>query len=334
MSRPSETISIGYVHSEPVITRGTPGTGTNRYGFEGGRALKLEDGYHIFTTEMAGNPIWAKTRLAHWHGTTRESWKRVGTVFESSGDFTGSDTRACLWSPMPTYDTELERWVLTYVCYRSKPNTPASWYRNYDGRIALAVSQSPGRGGIAGPYHEKEIVLAPGEHSAAWEGTMGIDSFYPFRTEGGWLAWYGSSPESNGLASAPSLHGPWSRLSVEGPVTRHTENPVVDRLDDGRYIAVFDGCGSHRKMGYMLSPDGLVWSAPRFFDFDGREEKWWALSRTPLGVIHETDGSFTVFFTAYNRNFYETAGIWAADSDDVFDGYFASVGYFTIPVVA
>lgn len=36
----------------PVIKMGDPGTENNKYGFEGGRALKLNNVYHIFITEM------------------------------------------------------------------------------------------------------------------------------------------------------------------------------------------------------------------------------------------------------------------------------------------
>lgn len=318
---------------QPLITQGDKGTESNLYGFEGGRALKLNGEYHLFTTEMSGLPIWTKTRLAHWKSSDGLNWKRISTLFESSGNFDGTDTHACLWSPMPTFDENKNRWVLTYVAYRSKPNTDEAWYRNYDGRIAIAVSQKKGIKGIDGPYKEQQILMKPGIESASWEGLMGVDSFFPFKAGDSWLAFYGSSPESNGLARADSLFGPWKRISLEKPVSRHTENPVVTHLDDGRFIAFFDGCGQHQRFGYMISEDGLHWSQPQIISLNNHASRWWGLTRTPLGLISEGNNSYTLYFTAYNKNFYEIPGIWSAKSDTVFDGFFASVGMvkFRIP---
>ncbi|TVR56830.1 MAG: hypothetical protein EA426_13195 [Spirochaetaceae bacterium] len=318
--------TVKNLYRTPVITKTDSGTEANTYGFEGGRALKVDGTYHLFTTEMSGTPIWTKTKLAHWSSSDGFEWRRVSTIMESSGNFDGSDRYACLWSPMPTFDDERDRWALTYVCYRSKPNTEEEWYRNYDGRIAPAVSGTPGRAGVAGPYEQTGIIMEPGSDSAPWEGLMGVDSFFPYRVGSIWLAWYGSSPELNGLAEAPSLSGPWRRITTDRPVSRHTENPVVTMLPDGRFVAVFDGCGHHQKMGYMVSDDGRAWSEPVLLELDSHPDRWWGLTRTPLGLIEEDDGTFTLFFTAYNRNFYEIPGIWSAKSDTVFDGYFASLG--------
>ncbi len=309
----------------PVITQGDPGTEGNTFGFEGGRALKINKEYHIFTTEMWGEPVWCKTRLAHWKSKDGISWKREATLFESSGDFTGSDSHACLWSPMPTFDKINKNWVLTYVCYRSKPNTPDKWYRNYDGIIALAVSEVKGKKGIGGPYNEKAIIMEP-DTAEPKLGLMGVDSFYPYQADGKWYALYGSSTEWNGLAKSLSLTGPWERLTEAGVVSRHTENPVVSKLPDGRYVAFFDGCGFYQKFGYMVSSDGYHWSEPFIIDLENHPDKWWGLTRTPMGLIDEGDGNYTLYFTAYNKNFYQIPGIWEAESDSVFEGFFASVG--------
>jgi hypothetical protein len=282
---------------------------------------------------MSGLPIWTKTRLAHWKSKDGINWKRVSTLFESSGNFDGTDTHACLWSPMPTFDENEDRWIITYVAYRSKPNTNETWYRNYDGRIAIAVSQTEGMNGIDGPYKEVDIIMKPGEKSAPWEGLMGVDSFFPFKTGDSWLAFYGSSPESNGLAKAGSLFGPWERISTEKPVSRHTENPMVTQLDDGRFIAFFDGCGFYQKIGYMVSSDGIHWSNPYIIDLENHPDKWWGLTRTPLGLIDEGKGNYILYFTAYNNNFYKIPRIWEAKSDSALDGYFASVGMIHLKLI-
>ncbi|NEW83082.1 MAG: hypothetical protein GZ094_12040 [Mariniphaga sp.] len=320
------------VTSKPVITKGDPGTESNLFGFEGGRALKFNNEYHLFTTEINGSPVWNKTRLAHWKSCDGEKWTRLSTVFESSGNFDGTDTHACLWSPMPTFDKSKNCWCLTYVAYRSKPNDEEAWYRNYDGRIYIAYSQVEGQMGIYGPYKESGLLLEPGQKSANWEGLMGVDSFFPYKLDSIWMAFYGSSTEVNGLASANNLSGPWERISMNKPVSQHTENPIVTQLDDGKYIAFFDGCGKFQRFGYMLSDNGVSWSAPVIIDLEAHTGKWWGLTRTPLGLISAGNGLYTLFFTAYNKNFYNVPGIWSAKSDSVFDGYFASLGKIILKI--
>ena len=115
----------------PVLTIHTRGAEGNKYGFEGGRVVKLGATYHLFTSEMVGDPHWVKMRLAHWTSTDRTQWTRIATLFESSGDFTGRDPRAALWSPMPVYDNEAGRWNLFYVAYQAAPDTNREWRTNF-----------------------------------------------------------------------------------------------------------------------------------------------------------------------------------------------------------
>jgi hypothetical protein len=313
---------------QPVITKGDPGTESNKFGFEGGCALKYGNAYHIFTTEMYGNPVWTQTKLAHWVSRDGLDWVREATLFQSTGDFTGEDPRAALWSPMANYDPEKERWVLTYVAYNSSPKK-----RNGNGKIWMALSEKPGFGGLSGPYTDSLIILQAGPESDDWEGNMGVCSFYPFPVGNGWMAFYGSSPEVVGLASAPALIGPWERMTDINPVSRHIENPLVTRLKDGRYIAFFDGCSKTRKIGYMISFDGINWSEQIFIDSPKNMKEWWGLTRTPLGLIQESEDIFTLYFTAYNKNFYEIPGIWQSDFDSTLVGYYASVGKFTLKLI-
>jgi hypothetical protein len=76
-------------HPAPVLTTRSPGAEGIRYGFEGGRVVKVGGTYHLFTTEMAGDPMWVKTRFGHWTSVDRTTWKRAATVRESSGEFEG-----------------------------------------------------------------------------------------------------------------------------------------------------------------------------------------------------------------------------------------------------
>src|SRR6478672_2408795 len=159
------SFSIVSQHSTPLISRSSPGAKDNKYGFEGGRVVLLDGTYHLFISEMNADPKWTKTRLAHWTSTDGYSFTRQSTLFESSGDFTGADPRAALFLPIPIFDDELNRWTLFYSAFRSAPNQKERWLINHDGRIVRALSQTPGRGGIAGPYKDIDIAIQPGKDS-------------------------------------------------------------------------------------------------------------------------------------------------------------------------
>ena len=53
-------------HEGPVLGKGDPGTEDIRHGFEGGRVIRLDGWYHLFTSEQSGDPKWVKMRLAHF----------------------------------------------------------------------------------------------------------------------------------------------------------------------------------------------------------------------------------------------------------------------------
>ncbi len=294
----------------PLIKKGDPGTAENKHGFEGGSVVKLNGTYHLFTSEMVGDPLWVKMKLAHWTSRDKQAWKRVSTLYESSGNFDGTDPRAALWAPMPVFNDQDNHWELFYVAYRSQPDTAEKWLNNYEGRIWRAVSTRPGADGIGGPYKDVGVILEPGRDSDPWEGLQGTDSFFPYQVGGRWLGFYGSARTEVkpvpywkvGLVSAPALSGPWKRLSDHNPVPlddRHgVENPVVTRLRDGRYIAVFDSVGPTDQIGYALSGDGVAWGKAKYLLLD-RSKLWTSDVRTPLGLIPEDDGTYTLFYTGY-----------------------------------
>ncbi len=263
---------------------------------------------------MAGDPHWVKMRLAHWTSTDRIHWKRVATLYESSGDFTGKDQRAALWSPMPVYDPDARRWNLFYVAYQAAPDTIHEWLTNHEGRIWRAVSETLGWDGIDGPYQDTGIILQRGKDSDPWEGLQGTDSFFPYRVGSKWYALYGSAHTESlpislwqvGLATASSLDKPWNRCTDLNPVRmepRFVENPIVTHLAGGGYVAVYD---NHlpNGIGYSISQDGIHWPAGRDLAVQAGNGIWASEVRTPLGLVEEGDGTFTLFYTA-NEN---TAG--------------------------
>ena len=252
---------------DPVITTRSPNAQGNKYGFEGGRVLKQGDTYHLFTSEMVGDPFAVRMKLAHWTSKDRIHWQRVSTLFASSGDFTGKDPRAALWAPMPVYDQTADCWDLFYVSYQASPDSKTQFLRNHDGRIWRAVSTVKGLRGIDGPYRDVGIILQPGKDSNGWEGLQGVDSIFPYQVGKKWYAFYGSAhtqtiPISSwqvGLASAPTLAGPWQRCSSMNPLNVEKvfmENPVVTRLNDHAYIAVYDtDINFPSAVGYTFSTD-------------------------------------------------------------------------------
>ena len=299
-------------HPVPVLTTRSPGAQGIKYGFEGGRVVKVGATYHLFTSEMAGDPIWVRMKLGHWRSTDRLRWTRAATLFESSADFEGKDPRAALWSPLPVYDEAERRWNLFYVAYEARPNTPTQFRMNQNGRIWRAVSTAPGLEGISGPFRDAGIVLQPGPESDPWEGLQGTASFFPYRVGAEWYALYGSAKTQKlpveywrvGVASAPSLGGPWRRRSELNPTPIEQifiENPIVTRLRDGRYVAVYDTSAAPDAIGYSISADGIHWPPGRALAIQPASGKWSPEIRTPLGLVEEADGTFTVFYTGFEQ---------------------------------
>lgn len=296
---------------EPILTTRSQGAEGNKYGFEGGRVIKLRNTYHLFTSEMIGDPHWVKMKLAHWMSRDRIHWQRVATIRESTGDFTGKDPRAALWSPMPVFSAKDNQWNLFYVAYQAAPDTSTQWLTNHEGRIWRAVSRKEGVDGIGGPYEDVGIILQRGKDSDPWEGLQGTDSFFPYEVGGKWYAFYGSAHTETlpiplwqvGMAAAPEIAGPWQRCTELNPLKvepRFIENPIVTRLRDGTYAAVYD---NHQPngIGYAFSQDGIHWSSGRHLVVQQEDGIWASEVRTPLGLLDEGNDSFTLFYTANEK---------------------------------
>jgi hypothetical protein len=298
-------------YDRPILSVRSAGAEGNKYGFEGGRVVKLNGTYHMFTSEMVADPHWVKMKLAHWTSQDRIHWRRIGTVRESSGDFTGRDPRAALWSPMPVFDEKNNRWNLFYVAYQAAPDTPREWLTNHEGRIWRAESTIAGADGIGGPYRDVGVVLQRGPDSDPWEGLQGTDSFFPFQVGDSWYAFYGSARTERlpialwqvGLAEAFALAGPWKRCTKLNPLgiePRFIENPIVTKLRDGSYIAVYD---NHQPdaIGYSFSADGTRWSAGQKLQVQTGKGVWASEVRTPLGLIDEGNDTFTLFYSGNEK---------------------------------
>jgi peptidoglycan/xylan/chitin deacetylase (PgdA/CDA1 family) len=305
------TLQLVSQHPEPVLTTRSPGAEGNRFGFEGGRVVKIEGTYHLFTSEMVANPMWVRMKFGYWTSRDRLHWTRVGTVRESSAEFTGADPRAALWSPLPVWDDETDRWNLFYVAYRSRPGDGSAFTLNYDGRIWRAVSRTSGRGGIGGPYDDVGVVLEPGPDSLPWEGLQGTDSFFPWRRDGTWHALYGSAQSEHlpiehwlvGPASASAIGGPWARVPARNPTPiekRFIENPIVTPAPGGGLLAVYDAEASDA-IGWAWSPDGLSWEPGHALIVQARAGQWAKDVRTPLGLVDEGGGRYTVFYTGFEQ---------------------------------
>jgi hypothetical protein len=301
-------LKLAKQHETPVITVQSAGAEGIKIGFEGGRVIKLKGQYHLFTSEMMDEHIGVKMRLGHWASADRIHWRRIATLYESSGNYTGQDPRAALWAPMPVYNDRESLWNLFYVAYRCAPSTAEKWLDGHEGKIWRAVSKVGGPNGIGGPYEDVGIILQPGAESQPWEGLQGTDSFFPFKAGVTWYGFYGSADTQKipvqawkvGLASAPQLAGPWKRFPDGNPLTiekTFIENPVVTELSDGTFVAVYDNPVPNT-IGYSFSRDGVHWEPGRELIVQPKGKGHWAHDiRTPLGLIHESGDLFTLFYT-------------------------------------
>lgn len=323
----------------PVVNEGMPGTELIQGGFEAGSAVKIDDMYHMFPTERVGEPgghIYhdrVKTRIGHWTSPDAVNWTRQSTILESSGvyalvpeDNPMNDRRSAIWSFNVVFNEGKNRWYGYYLAYTTdKSITPNHSF----GRIWRCESEVEGLEGIGGPYKDMGIIIEPGLDSQLWEGRQGVASFYPFQVGDKWYglisgafpfeskedyplhggakkqAWY------VGLAQSETMEGPWTRMGEDiNPLTsihpNFVENPIVSRLPNGLYIAMFDGGPESlklpNKIAYTLSRDGLNWSRARYLAIDSDVNKWWMTMRTPLCLIPEGDNIYTIVYTAWVKD--------------------------------
>ncbi|MBM3746639.1 MAG: hypothetical protein FJW34_12655 [Acidobacteria bacterium] len=308
---PEPVLRLVTQHEHPLITVRHPDAAGIKYGFEGGRVVKIGSSYHLFTSEMAADPIWVKMKFGYWRSGDGLRWTRVATIFESSGEFEGRDPRAALWSPLPVFDDAANRWNLFYVAYRSAPGTGGQFMLNHKGEIWRSVSEKPGRDGIGGPYKDVGVMMHPGPDSDPWEGLQGTDSFFPYRVGQRWYALYGSARTETvpisywlvGMASAPALGGPWKRRSSLNPSKiekTFIENPIVELLPQGGYLCVYDNNVADA-IGYAFSADGIHWNPGKSLVIQPKPKTWAKDVRTPLGLVAEGGGEYSIYYTGFEQ---------------------------------
>lgn len=311
-------------HPQPVIYKAAAIKEHGvRFGFEGGTAHKVEGRYYLFSTENVDEPKNAVTKLALWTSEDGNSFSRHRTVWEFTREYpvTDFDRYRTPWSPMVVWNDEANCWSLFYVDYRHKPGTKQLY--NLTGEMHRLDAQTPGLAGIVGPWKQVGPVDFPSPPDK-WEGICEVVSFFPYRVGEQWLAFYGSNsagahiPGENstddnvasamkfhvGLAVADSIDGPYHRCTAKNPVLMDddfVENPVVRKITHEGvdfFINVYDGANDHG-ISYSLSMDGWQWSKEKVLDLPALD---WMKggTRTPLGLIPEEDGTYTIFFTAFD----------------------------------
>lgn len=303
-------LQITYVHPNPVLSKRTEPAEGIEFGFEGGRVIKINGTYHLFTSEMYKAPIWVKMRLGYWISSDKINWKRVATIRESSGEFKGKDPRTALWSPLPVWDENNNEWNLFYVAYKASPNTPEKFLLNHEGRIWRSISKTKGMHGISGPYEDIKVVLEPGPESQSWEGLQGTDSFFPWKVGNTWYAFYGSAKTEKkpieywrvGFATAQSLAGKWNRMSDINPAEiekKGIENPIVTPAPGNGWLVVYDNVTEPGAFGWGYSEDGINWPHGNFLTINKPEDGWCKDIRTPLRLVDEGNGKYTMFYSGF-----------------------------------
>ena len=194
-------ITLKYIEGtlKTIVNSSHPGSAGNRHGYEDGSVVRVGNTTHMVVSEMFGDPMWIRMRLAHWKteqlgGDT--GWERVGTLILDGKEMVSTanctevnDPRhdAALWSPILFEEggTWFMNWV-GYNCGRGYSNA------NTHGQIKLAKSTA----GVGGPFESGPILMSDHVGAQSWEGKQGVDSFFAYKPplrDNDLLAVYGSS---------------------------------------------------------------------------------------------------------------------------------------------
>ena len=286
----------------PLIDNNNPGSVGNKRGYEGGTVFMKDGIYHMFVTEEING--WVGTRTGYWQSKDGVIWERISTIQQSVDK--PNDPRNAVWSPMPFYNKNEERWNLFYVGYEK--------YGQTNGRVFRAISEAKGINGLAGPYSDipGTVLSYEDKKKDPWEGSQGAAAFFIYKVGTKWYGFYASGDSKSrwdeGLAAADSLEGKWVRDEILNPALTYSENPIVSKFEDNTFFCVFDDIAHGEKsstIGYAYSPDGVTW-IQKTLNFP---MPWWAINiRTPQGMIPEAKDTFWVYFTAASASGFDCVG--------------------------
>jgi len=199
------------------------------------------------------------------------------------------------------------------------------------GRIRRLDAKVKGLRGITGPYKVGGWLNLHPEGSEV-EGSGETVSFSAFMAGNklyGFLGYNtvpvvqnpeiggGAIPESKtffraALASADKISGKWQRLAELNPVMmddQFIENSSVTKINDHLYINLYDGANKH-EISYATSADGLHWNKEQLLKIPNAPS-WLYQTRTPLCLINEGNGIYTIYFTAFDgRNEKKILPLW------------------------
>jgi hypothetical protein len=307
------------LHPEPILKSGDPGTEDIKFGFEGGTCRKVNGVYYLFTTEVFDVPKTAAVRLAIWKSNDGQSFQKLRVIAETNRNWEDTTHRMSPWAPNAVFDSLRNVWSVFHVAYKRKPNSSNVF--NMTGRIFRYDSQVKGMEGIGGPYMEGGWIKLD-RKPEWWEGPGEIVSFYPYQVGNEWWAFYGGNSvpdhvDANGtlnpnaknifyaglMKSEGGLTDKWIRHAELNPVQmdpEFVENSIVTQVAPNLYINLYDGA-NQTEISYAWSVDGIHWGKEQLIRLPN-PPKWIKNTRTPLSLIDEGDGIYSIYFTAFDGN--------------------------------
>lgn len=310
-------LELVQLHPEPIIKAGDPGTEDIKFGFEGGTCRKVNGVYYLFTTEVFDEPKTAAVRLAIWESDDGLKFRKHSVIVETNRNWEDTTNRMSPWGPNAVFDSVRNVWSVFHIAYKRKPYSSNVF--NMTGRVFRYDSEVKGLEGIGGPYQEGGW-LNLDRKPEWWEGPGEIVSFYPYKVGNEWWAFYGgnSVPDhvaANGVLnpnaknifyaglvkSEGGLTDKWIRQPKLNPVQMDStfiENSIVTKVAPNLYINLYDGA-NNQEISYSWSNDGIHWAKEQLIILSNAPA-WIKNTRTPLCLIDEGNGIYTIYFTAFD----------------------------------